>query len=293
MLPGKKEGQVPKIIGIHYNHKQIRNAVAVFGSLFNNIVIKRADGKFVPVPIAYGPRDKWLEAQKAFKKEEEMFEKILPRMSYELVAMNYDAERKLTNSQTMIRKPDILGVPRQRVPVPVPYNLDFTLYVQTKNLNDGWQIIEQILPFFTPAYTVKVRHFPADLDSETPAPTNTFDMPITLSSVNWADDWTGDIGDRRIVEWNIEFSAKIHLFGPVAPTTVILDSRAVVAPVPGNRDVSKMNRGNTTLASEVGYANIKDSEISWDSDSVLSPSILNLQDSEGNIVKIVRSINIE
>jgi len=73
------------VIGIPYYNQTIRNTVAVFGSLFNNIVIKRKDGKILPVPIAYGPRDKWLEAQKGLKQEEEMFEKLLPRMSYEVV----------------------------------------------------------------------------------------------------------------------------------------------------------------------------------------------------------------
>ena len=166
------------MIGQHFYNESIKTAVAVFGSLFNNIVIKRRDGKFLPVPISYGPRVKWLEAQKQFKREEEMFEKLLPRISYEIVAMNYDQDRKITNKQTVIRAPDSLGIPRQRVHSPTPYNLDFTMYVTTKNLNDGWQIIEQILPFFTPAYTVKVRNFPLDNDSDTPLPTNTYDMPL-------------------------------------------------------------------------------------------------------------------
>ena len=188
------------MIGQHFYNESIKTAVAVFGSLFNNIVIKRRDGKYLPVPISYGPRVKWLEAQKQFKREEEMFEKLLPRLSYEVVAMSYDADRKITNKQTVIRTPDTLGLPRQRVHSPTPYNLDFTMYCTTKNLNDGWQIIEQIIPFFTPAYTVKVRNFPLDADSDTPLPTNTYDMPFILTAVTWSDDYTGDIGDRRLVE---------------------------------------------------------------------------------------------
>ena len=280
------------MIGRHFYHESVKAAVAVMGSLFNNLVVKRRDGKLLPVPISYGPRQKWLEAQKALKPEEEMFEKLLPRMSYELVAMQYDINRKLTNKNTMIRTPDTLGVPRQRTQVPVPYNLNFSLYLETKTLNDGWQILEQILPFFTPAYTVKVRHFPADADSETPLPTNDYDMPITLQAVTWTDDWTGEIADRRTVEWTLEFETKIYLHGPVAQSTVIYDSRISIATA-GEKDLNTLNRGDSDLLGiENGYVHTKDSDAVFDSDSKYSPSVLNLSDSDGNIVKIVRDINL-
>lgn len=272
----------------------------MFGSLFNNIVIQRRDGKILPVPIAYGPRSKWLEAQKGMEREEEMFEKLLPRMSYEMVAMNYDTVRKLNNKQKVLRTPDIPSAPRQRPHAPVPYNVDFSLYVETKNLNDGWQIAEQILPFFTPSYTVKVRNFPEDADSETPSPTNEFDMPITLNSITWADDWTGDIGNRRTVEWTFEFNTKIWIYGPVMNSTVILDSRAILAVSPEGKTVSNMSRADISSAMEAGYINMKlgatdsESAIVWDSDtnSSLSPNVKNLFDSDGNILKIIRSIDL-
>lgn len=287
------------MIGQHFYNESIKTAVAVFGSLFNNIVVKRRDGKFLPVPISYGPRVKWLEAQKQFKREEEMFEKLLPRISYEIVAMNYDTDRKISNKQTIIRTPDTLNIPRQRVHSPTPYNLDFTMYITTKNLNDGWQIVEQILPFFTPAYTVKVRNFPMDADSDTPIPTNTYDMPFILTAATWADDWTGDIGDRRIVEWNLEFTSKIWLYGPATTTNIIYDSRAIIG-IPardsdGNvPELYQLSRGLKPLeGSEVGWVQVTqtDSDAVLNNDSNLSPSVINLSDSDGNIVKIVRDLS--
>jgi len=263
--------------------------------LFNNIAIRRKDGKLLPVSISYGPRSKWLEAQKQFEKTEEAFENVLPRMSYELVAMQYDTTRKLSNKNTVLRQPDSLSVPRQRTSMPVPYTLDYSLYLQTKNLNDGWQIMEQILPFFTPSYTVKVRHFPLDKDKNTPSPENAFEMPITLTAVTWTDDWIGDIGDRRTIEWQLEFSTKIWLHGPVSQSTVILDSRAIVSTPPAGNDLDSMNRTSDQQGTEVGYASIVDSDNAVpnfviDSDSI-SPAINNLIDSEGNIVKIIRNID--
>lgn len=279
--------------GIPFYNETIKQAVAIFGSLFNNIVIRRRDGKVLPVPIAYGPRSKWLEAQKGLDREEEMFEKLLPRMSYEVVAMNYDQMRKLTNSQKVIGKPSSTTDVVQRISAPVPYNLDFTLYIQTKNLNDGWQIIEQILPFFTPSYTVRVRHFPIDRDSDTPIMKNEYDMPFTLLATTWADDWTGDISDRRTIEWTLEFQTKIWLAGPVqSRTSIIYDSRAILSVPPPGVELNTMSRTSEQQGLETGYVSV-DSEIAiLDSSGFISPNVINTTDSDGNIVKIIRDIDV-
>ena len=280
--------------GYPFYNATIKQAVAVFGSLFNNISIRRRDGKVLPVPIAYGPRSKWLEAQKGLDKEEEMFEKLLPRMSYELVAMNYDQMRKLTNAQkiTGLNTSGANDRIRQRISSPVPYNLDFSLYIQTKNLNDGWQIIEQILPYFSPAYTVRVRHFPSDYDSETPIMENEYDMPFTLLATSWADDWTGDIADRRTIEWNLEFQTKIWMAGPAASTSVIYDSRAILSTPPNGVDINTMTRASDQIGTELGYAAISDSETPiFEINDFISPNIINTTDSDGNIVKIIRPID--
>ena len=281
------------MIGKAFYNETIKNTVAVFGSLFNNLVLVRRDGKILPVPISYGPRQKWLEAQKGLQKEEELFEKLLPRASYELTAMNYDVNRKITNKQTIIREPHSLDYPSQRINSPVPYVLNFSLYLETKNLNDGWQLMEQILPFFTPSYTVRVRHFPKDNDPLTPQPTNTYDQPFILESVTWTDDWIGDVDGRRTIEWQMEFSTKVWMYGPAAKTNIILDSRVLVSTPPTGETLEGMNRSSSQEGVETGYGNIlpTDSEVVFTNDSDFSPNILNLFDSEGNIVKVIRSID--
>jgi len=292
------------VLGIPFYNETIKQAVTVFGSLFNNIVIRRKDGTLVPVPISYGPRDKWLEAQKALEPDNEMFEKMLPRISYEVVAMNYDMQRKLTNKQQILGTNYGENQAVQRVSAPVPYNLDFSLYIQTKNLNDGWQIVEQILPFFTPAYTVRVRHYPQDYDSDTPIMQNEYDIPFVLNAVTWVDDWTGDIGDRRMVEWQLEFNTKIWMAGPTAADLhgrgcdtgrgkVILDSRAMLVNVPQTEGLTDLLRGDSDImnyaADEVGYANIDGEPVVFTDPKEYSPDIINTIDSDGQIVKIIRN----
>ncbi|MCG7944887.1 MAG: tail sheath stabilizer and completion protein [Candidatus Thiodiazotropha endolucinida] len=275
----------------------MKTATAAFGSLFNNITIKRKDGKTIPVPISYGPRSKWLEAANKTD-DNEMFEKLLPRMSYEMVAMNYDSNRKLTNKQFMRSEP--LDSSSSRIKVPVPYNLDFTLYIQTKNMNDGWQIIEQILPFFTPAYTVRIRHFPATVynDSELVSPTNAYDIPFTLTAVVWADDYAGSMYQNRAIEWTLEFTTKIHLFGPAdgvpGLSKVIYDARAVVStPAEIGGSIYEMDRTTPQVGGETGWVS-SDSEIpQFDSDLALSPFVVNnLMDSDGIQVRVIREFEV-
>lgn len=248
------------MLGRYFYHSTCRTAVAVFGSLFNNILLRRGDGKYVPVPIAYGPRSKWIEAHKGLTADEEMFEKLLPRMSYEMVALTYDVNRKLTNKQT-VQATDFDPGRRQKTVAPVPYNIDFTLYIQTKNLNDGWQIVEQILPFFTPSYTVKVRHYPLDDDSTNAQPTNSFDMPFTLTNITWSDDYVGDIEERRLIEWQLEFNTKVYMYGPLDTSSIIRDSRVIIATPPPGGEITDLNRSKDQEGVEVGYI-IADSEFS-------------------------------
>jgi hypothetical protein len=275
----------------HFYYEHIKTSVAVFGSLFNDMVIKRKDGKVIPVPISYGPRDKLLEGHKINKATEEAIDRILPRMSYELMSMNYDAERKLTNKMVQHRTPDTLDKPRQTTKVPVPYNLDFNMYIVTKNLNDGWQLIEQILPFFRPSYNVRVKLFPDDTNKDTPQSNMYFDMPITLQSMTWADDYQGSMVEKRIVEWSLEFQAKINLYGPISSTKVILDSRVMVG-VPGDGiEISEARRDTLGSGVEVGYANLESGTTAiFQNDSEPMSPITNLFDSDGTVVRIVRPL---
>ena len=287
------------MIGSWFYHETLKSATAAFGSLFNDISIKRRDGKIIPVPISYGPRSKWLEAANTTD-DQEMFEKLLPRISYEMVAMTYDVNRKLTNKQMMVAQPT--ATHSHRVNVAVPYSLDFSLYIQTKNLNDGWQIVEQILPFFTPAYTVRVRHFPENIynDSEVVSPENAYDMPVILNAITWADDYAGDMGSKRSVEWTLEFQTKIHLFGPSngipGVSNVIYDARGLIAmPVEIDQTIYDMDRTSPQEGGEAGYISIEDSAIRFNPAQVddLSPFVINkLMDSDGNQIKIIREFEV-
>lgn len=205
------------LVGKTFYHGIIRKSIVAFGSLFSNIQIERQlkDGtetveQTVKVPVAYAPKEKWLVRLEQDPTLENQVYTTLPRISFEITGISYDPARKL-NRMTQIAcyttasgsTPDSY----KRMYAPVPYNIDISLYVLTKTQEDAMQIVEQILPYFTPEFTLSIRAVP-ELNVVT-------DVPIILNSVSAQDDYDGDFQTRRFVTYTLTFQMKVNLFGPV------------------------------------------------------------------------------
>jgi len=142
----------------YFYHGSIRKLVVAFGSLFNEIYISRkeADGteqKKIKVPISYGPKEKFVRKIKELDEADpsrKSFENILPRMSFEISSMVYDNNRKLNSLNKVYSVRDENDSTISYAYSEVPYNIEFTLNIMNRNIDDGYQIIEQILPYFTP-----------------------------------------------------------------------------------------------------------------------------------------------
>lgn len=202
----------------HFYHGTVRNSIIVFGKLFNSIYIKRdnADGtpnQMVKVPITYGPKEKWLVRTEMDPELNRPVEIVLPRMTFEITDFQYDNQRKLHSLNQLIVQDPITSEKRREQFVPVPYNLTMQLYVLSKTQEDALQIVEQILPFFTPHYNVTV-----NLD---PDMGYSFDVPTVLNSVALTDDYDGAFETKRTVIYTLTFTMKTQMFGPVATTNVI------------------------------------------------------------------------
>ena len=144
------------MFGTYFYHQTSRKMVVAFGTLFNNIEVRRTDSadavtEVIKIPLSYGPKDKMLIRISQDPNLNPKVALTVPRMGFELTAMSYDGARKL-NTMGRNVKAGTTGLKKQFNPV--PYNWDFSLYVFVKNAEDGTQILEQILPFFTPDFTV-------------------------------------------------------------------------------------------------------------------------------------------
>lgn len=220
-----------------FYHGIIRKCIVGFGTLFSDIYIDRKEGGSVTgttvqrlqVPLAYAPKEKWLVRLEQDPNLENHTYTSLPRMSFEIIGYNYDPMRKLNRMQ-QIKCGNGTGS-MSSMYTPVPYNIDLSLYILTKTQEDGLQILEQILPTFTPEYTLKIQH--------TSEPNVIMDVPIVINSVAVSDEYDGDFQTRRFVTHTLNFQMKMNLFGSAGSGNVI---DTVMANVGQNEDFSNPNR---------------------------------------------------
>jgi hypothetical protein len=211
------------MFGQHFYHKSIRNTVIAFGTIFNNINIRRLDSSGNPlqkirVPLSYAPKEKFiarLDQNANLTGDDSSVAITLPRMSFDVTGYSYDGSRKLNKNQRHSVAKNASGDEKKVYTQysPVPYDVSFELNVFVANSDDGLQVIEQILPYFQPDYTVTMIE---DRTMDTKR-----DIPIILNNVEYEDSYTGALTSSRRIIYTLTFTAKIYLFGPIATTPVI------------------------------------------------------------------------
>lgn len=211
------------MFGHRYYHETTRRYVAIFGTLFNDIVIERKDNAGVSiqkmkVPISYGPVQKFLARLEANPDLGRPMAMSLPRMSFEITGMNYDGERKVSSVHRKSRAITTDDATFKYHFAPSPYNLEFQLNIMTKYAEDGTKILEQILPFFQPAWTSSVK-LVDDFEDY-------IDIPIVLNSVQTEDIYEGDFETRRTLMWTLGFTLKGFYYGPISNKKVIKFTQA-------------------------------------------------------------------
>ena len=240
------------MLGQQFYHETVRNVIVAFGTMFNNIQIVRKNNtgniiQSMKVPLAYGPKQKYLTRLDADPSQSSSVAITLPRLGFEIGALTYDSARKLNRVQKFKKvkssADDTNKLDSQYMPV--PYNMEITLYAMAKNSDDALQIVEQILPYFQPDYTLTINDM-ADMGIKR-------DVPIILNSVTYEDNYAGDFTSRRAIIYTLAFTTKFYLYGPVTSSKVIKtvqvdqyanlpaveptrEQRYSVAPNPGNAD---------------------------------------------------------
>ena len=198
----------------------LRKYVVGFGNLFNNITIVRyrqdrtTEVDRMIVPLSYGPKEKYISKVAQDPDLNRNVQTILPRMSFEIVGINYDPMRKQeTNLKYRSAIPGVSNQAKTRY-IGTPYDINFELSLMVRNIEDGNQIVEQILPYFAPAYNISLAilsDFPDDART----------IPVTLNSVNQSIDYEGDYETTRMIIWTLAFTMKAFIFGPTSTQNVI------------------------------------------------------------------------
>lgn len=209
------------MFGDHFYHKVISKSVAVFGTLFNNLSVRRQDNtgnilSMTKVPLSYGPIEKFLVrlAQLEKDQDDKLVGLRLPRMSFQVESISYDSTAKLNRLNKRI-----VGIEsattRDIIYQSVPYNMTISLSIMARNQDDALQIIEQIIPYFTPEYTVTVKDFEGP-DTKT-------DVPIVLTDISIPIEYEGDFAtSSRVIIYTLNFSMKVRFIGPLHQQGIIL-----------------------------------------------------------------------
>ena len=212
------------MFGTYFYHEKIRKCVAIFGRMFNNLYVLRKNSSGtvisqVKVPLSYAPKAKYLDRIRE-NPDLDTDTKVavkLPRMSFEITGFSYDATRQLAKT-TNFNTVGSTNTTRQKFFTPVPYIINFQLNIYAKTQDDALQVVEQVLPYFNPQYTLTIKPFASEY------PDFREDIPIAIQGLTFTDDFDGQLETRRTIIYTLDFEMKISFHGPITNGAIIRSS---------------------------------------------------------------------
>ena len=273
------------MLGVTYYHQTIRKYVAVFGTLFNDLNIERTNAsgtvtEKIKIPLAYGPKQKWLLAMSDTTASRKVTATRSPRMGFALTSVDYDPVRKLNTVGKNWAANSSLSTTTTLLSQfnPVPYNFAFDLFILVKNAEDGTQILEQILPYFTPEFTVTVNTIP-DMGIKA-------DIPIILNSSSVADEYEGDLATRRTITWTLSFILKGYIYPDIKSSSIIktvevnfrIPATAITTSDLSNYILMESSSASTPVYIQTDGLLIAGGGIMFDGDLVAGGTVLNEDD---------------
>ncbi len=230
-------------VGQSFYNESIRKIVLAFGSIFESVYIIRyntddTEKEKIRVPLSYGSKEKfiWRLSQESSLSKNSRVQIVLPRLGFEITNMLYDPTRKLNRINQ--RSDTVNGVYKSMY-AEVPYVMGFSLYAFTRNMDDMLQIIEQIVPYFAPEYTVTIKM--NDLHQSV-------DIPFVLNSVNLAEDYEGTFENRRALVSTFDFTVKTYIYPNICGATGGIIERTDINFYDGEDTVA-----GSVYAGDIGY----------------------------------------
>lgn len=215
----------------YFYHGSIRKLVVAFGSLFDEIYVSRTDDagveqKKIKVPISYGPKEKFYRKIVELDGSMHSIENFLPRIGFEITSMSYDTTRKLNSINKSYLARNEADSSLISAYSETPYTIEFSLSIMNRSIDDGYQILEQILPYFTPDFTITMNFTEIN---------KSVDVPIILTSISSTEDYEGDLETRRTITHTLSFQAKSFIFGPIRKSGLIKEIHLTFQELIGER----------------------------------------------------------
>ena len=163
-------------------------------------------------PITYSGKEDWYTRLIDNPRLAKPVEITLPRASFSITSYTYAKDRKLSSYNTTVGS--VVNGSAATQYQSVPWDLGFELLIYVRNVEDGTQLIEQILPLFTPSYSLSINYIP-ELNI-------TRSAPLTLNGVRNEVDYEGDAQEmERTIIWTLDFTLQAQFFGPINTGNVI------------------------------------------------------------------------
>lgn len=197
----------------HFYHNTTRKLIVAFGTLFNNLTVTRTDGNIITIPLTYASKEKFYLTLKQNANLDRLGNMVLPRMGFIISNMAYDFERK-QSSIGKFHSQSLDETKHKKMFLPVPWDITIDLSIYSRNMVDGLQVLEQIIPFFKPSFNITIN----ELDEMGVMR----DIPIILDDVSHEDTSESDVSDSfRLLRWDLSFTIKANYYGPVKEQSVI------------------------------------------------------------------------
>ena len=262
----------------YFYNEVFRSVIIGFGTLFNGIEVHHKDGNddtfsVIQVPLAYGPTQKFLARMEQEASLNRPVQVTLPRMSFEFTNLEYDPSRKVTQTQTIVTETPDGSI--KRTYVPVPYNMTVQLSIMTKLNDDMLQIVEQILPYFQPAYSLPIK-FLGNLNEVKY-------VPVNLDTIQMEDDYEGNFDTRRALVYTLTFTAKTYVYGPVKDVSSQIIDKVSLGYIAGSK-------GSRAAERDLTYQVIPRATKNYDGDvaTLLTTNV----DLDDGVIEVDDAINI-
>lgn len=222
------------IFNNYFYHDLTRKYILAFGDLFSDIQVKK-DGSsgtesMISIPVNYANKEKWAQRLEDDENQDRQPAIILPRISYTLTDLNYDSSRKIPRNERMRLTPiDTVNNTANRIYVPTPYTLNFEVDIITKTQNEMYQVLEQIIPAFTPDIVITVNAMDGIV----------FDMPVSFGGLFVSDNYDGAFENRRQITTTLNFTMKTFYFAPTNKRSIILDVKVPIYAIPADGNLKE------------------------------------------------------
>lgn len=196
----------------YFFNKQTKKYIVIVGNLFDNYHIIK-NGSMIKIPVSYANKNKLIQRYLRRDVSLKGVQMTLPRISFEFTNFYYEKERKLNRIHEFVS--DLNSTSKKSQYTPVPYNIDIEVSIIANKNNDVTQIVEQIIPKFTPDVKISTNLIPENNIN--------MDISLCLNSIYVQDTDEGLLETERFITYGLNFTLKAFYFREIQENKIILE----------------------------------------------------------------------